>query len=222
MQRLRRSHAIQVGALALLVSHCGGGVASGGLHGGDAGVDAFAGDAGFGDAGSCEGTAGQNGPPGLPTEHRPTAAACPRTPLMLAPDAGSLSCNSDQDCQGDAGTAELHCAEHLCGYDTCLTDSDCSQISVGTLCVCNANAGDGTRSPGNVCVPAACHVDADCGQGNECTPSRGRCGDVSGFYCTSSQDTCVDPTRDCACGGNSCVYAPTVGHFLCATNTCNG
>jgi hypothetical protein len=76
---------------------------------------------------------------------------------------------------------------------------------------------------GSVCVPAACHTDADCGAGNYCVASRGYCGGVVGYYCTSNRDTCVDPTKDCAaCGGNSCVYTPVVGHFACATNTCNG
>jgi hypothetical protein len=43
-----------------------------------------------------------------------------------------------------------------------------------------------------------------------------------GFFCHTSQDTCVDSTTDCPCAGNACMYDPMVGHFVCATVVCNG
>jgi hypothetical protein len=223
-KKLARFTAVS-GTVVLLVSHCSGSGANSDSHrgdgGGPVGDDARAGDdGGLAEAGPCEGTAGQNGPRGVPAEHRPVALECSRNSTNPeAPDAALVSCNADPDCQGDTGSLELHCAEHVCGYDACLVDADCP---TGNLCVCKADAGGSWGDVGNACVPAQCHVDADCGAGEYCTPSRGYCGAVSGFYCTSSADTCVDPTTDCTCGGNSCVYAPTVGHFLCATSTCNG
>ncbi|HTQ44359.1 MAG TPA: hypothetical protein VMI75_16475 [Polyangiaceae bacterium] len=91
------------------------------------------------------------------------------------------------------------------------------------VCVCADMTGGGTGLHVSECVPAECHTDADCGAGNYCIPSRGTCGAVQGYFCTSSRDKCVDPTKDCAaCGGNSCVYEPVVGHFVCATSGCNG
>jgi hypothetical protein len=207
---------LAAGAVALLLSHCGGqtdsparpldGGSGGGPEGGtDGGVV-------LPDSGMCEGTAGGGE---TPTEHRPTATACAPTPPPLQADGGpAASCNTAADCQ-----PYLHCSDHVCSFDACLVDSDCP---VSNVCVCSASAGGGLRQPGNVCVPSSCQVDSDCGQGHVCEPSRGYCGSVDGYHCTSSKDTCVDATKDCSCGGNACAYAPTVGHFVCATSVCNG
>jgi hypothetical protein len=161
-----------------------------------------------------------HGPPSSPPlDSRPSATTCPRTDIG-APDAGLLSCNTNADCLVDGANYGLQCVEHTCGIDQCLTDSDCPS---NQLCVCSDMTGGATGLHVNECVSAACHTDADCGAGDYCIPSRGSCGAVSGYYCTSAQDTCVDPQTDCtACGGNSCVYTPVVGHFVCATSGCNG
>ncbi|HEY6458678.1 MAG TPA: hypothetical protein VIY73_00965, partial [Polyangiaceae bacterium] len=74
----------------------------------------------------------------------------------------------------------------------------------------------------NSCIPAECATDGDCGPGNYCVPSRGYCGSIGGFFCTSGSDTCVDPKTDCSCGGNSCAYDPELGHFACAAASCSG
>jgi hypothetical protein len=190
-----------VASLALvLVCHCG-------VKGSEGGSD----------SGTCLGIAfGQRSSP--PVDNRPSATTCTRTPNPTpGPDAAPpMSCNTDADCTTAVNTG-VHCAEHVCGYDQCLVDSDCPS---NQLCVCGNMLRGGL---GSECVPAACHTDADCGAGNYCVVSPGYCGDITGYYCTSNRDTCVDPTRDCAaCGGNSCVYTPQVGHFTCATNTCNG
>jgi hypothetical protein len=196
--------------IALLISHCGG-LANTTSAAPDAGTHPGP-DGSLVDSGLCEGTAG---PGEVPSEHRPTAATCPRSPVEVpVPDGGATTCNTDPDCP----TYE-HCVEHVCGADACLTDTDCA---TGNVCVCTSDAGGGNRIPGNVCVPASCSVDSDCGAGSLCVPSRGYCGGVSGYYCSSSKDTCVDPAKDCSCGGNACVYAPMVGHFVCASNVCNG
>ena len=99
----------------------------------------------------------------------------------------------------------------------------------GDVCVCASDNGTGLRFLTNVCVSANCHVDSDCGPSEYCSPSRGYCGAVGGFYCHTSQDTCVDPTTDCHCGvpwpaptPNACVYAPAAGHFVCGSSVCNG
>jgi len=208
------------GSAVLLFAHCGGGTtieagSDGGSHsdGGGSGGGSGSSSGGGPDSGMCEGTVG---PGEVPAEHRPTATACARTPNATLPDGGTPgACNTDADCPGGF----LHCTEHQCGYDACLVDSDCPAANV---CVCSGGNGGGLRSPGNVCVPASCKVDSDCGSGNVCEPSRGYCGSVDGFFCTSNKDTCMDPAKDCSCGGNSCVYAPTVGHFVCGTSVCMG
>jgi hypothetical protein len=171
------------------------------------------------DSGQCEGSA--NGA-GAPAESRPEATAC--GPSNWSPnasvDAGALVCSTDADCPGDAGAAyPLRCLGQKCVYDSCFGDSDCPSSQV---CVCGPNNGFGLRVLTNVCVPSNCHVDADCGAGEFCSPSRGYCGSVDGYYCHTKDDTCVNSTSDCGCGGNACVYAPTVGHFVCASNTCSG
>jgi hypothetical protein len=82
-------------------------------------------------------------------------------------------------------------------------------------------AGDGGVADGGA-ADGSGDDDSGCGPSEYCSPSRGYCGGVEGFYCHSSQDTCVDAAKDCSCGGNSCVYAPTVGHFVCGSNVCMG
>jgi hypothetical protein len=132
-------------------------------------------------------------------------------------DAGS--CTTDADCQNTSLGPSGHCVESECGYDECLTDGDCG---AGTICVCSSVVGGGVGTHVNRCIPSNCATDGDCGPGNYCAPSRGYCGGTEGFYCTSGADTCVDPQTDCSCGGNTCDYAPEIGHFACGTTTCSG
>ncbi len=235
MSTIRRL-VLGVSLFAVLLGGCGGGV-SATEHPGDAGHDATPdpidaahdaipdpGEAGHDamasegglppDSGMCEGTAL---PGEVPVEHRATAVACPQTPPSPGVDAGTRpSCNVDSDCTNPY----WRCTEHMCGSDACLVDADCPS---GNICVCNINAGVGLRAQGNVCAPASCQVDSDCGTGQYCAPSRGYCGSVDEYHCTSPKDACVDAAKDCAgCGGNSCSYSPVVGYFVCATSTCNG
>jgi hypothetical protein len=237
-----------IGAIALVASHCGGSTIAGAPQSAmDSGAPQSAMDSGdpqsamdarapqsAGDAGAspvddgsvdapnlCEGTAAHDGAPAVPAEHRAVAATCslsqgnPETA-----DGAAVSCSSNTDCQAESSLIDPpYCLGKQCRRDQCLVDSDCPS---GTLCLCGADAGGGDIIRSNVCIPANCRLDSDCGANEYCSPSRGYCGAVSGFYCHSSRDTCVDVTTDCACGGNACVYAPTVGHFVCGTNVCMG
>jgi hypothetical protein len=194
-----------------------GGADSGASSDGDAGP--------LDDSGLCEGTRTGFSPSVVPAEHRPTAAACaPSGASLPATDGGSTSCASSADCNGDAATYNpLTCLGGTCSYDECLTDADCP---TATLCVCGADTGGGFIRHYNVCVPADCRVDSDCGAGAYCSPSRGYCGSLSGYYCHGTHDTCVDPSTDCPCVSPpyspACVYAPEVGYWVCGVPVCMG
>lgn len=132
---------------------------------------------------------------------------------------------SDADCAQDGGTYSpySHCLHGQCGLDQCLADSDCSSTQV---CSCSSAyyGGNACYHP-NLCVPADCHVDSDCGAGGFCSPTAGYCGVVEGFYCHKTTDACFDPSIDCSCAGpgnNACVYAPTVGAWVCGSAICAG
>jgi hypothetical protein len=241
MNKVHR-HTLGVAVLVLACSHCGATSAGGTPNGADSGAsdagslgdgpepsatDGTAPDAEAGatetldDAGQCEGTARRDGGTVVPDEHRAQAATCSRNPEVGSTgDASAVSCASDAECMLDGESiVPQHCIAQQCGVDECFVDSDCGS---DRLCVCSADDGGGLRLPVNRCVAAQCHVDADCGAGAYCSPSRGYCGSVDGFYCHTSEDTCVDESTDCSCGGNACVYAPPVGHFVCGTNICSG
>jgi hypothetical protein len=235
---------LAMATLALAAGHCGGsttgGTAAGAGTPGDAadarspgdarsqGDDAdFSGDDSTTpeDSGLCEGTRAPGAPLPAPAEHRAQAATCaPSGPVSSLSDAGGVSCTSAADCNGDAATLNpLSCIEGNCTYDECLADSDCPG---GSLCLCGTDSGGGLIRHNNACVPADCHVDSDCGAGGYCSPSRGYCGEVSGYYCHGARDACVDPATDCLCPGapaaNSCVYAPQVGYWVCGQSVCMG
>jgi len=190
-----------------------GGSRGGGGGGGTGSVDAS--------SDACSGTVGAITRGHVPTEHRATAVACsPSTRAPAPPDAGLMSCTSDADCATDAAFTYFNaCLHGTCSFDQCLTDADC-----GTgVCACASDyyGGNAAYHP-NVCVRGNCQVDADCGPGGYCSPSHGYCGSFEGFYCHGPSDTCVDSTADCGGCGNACLYAPTVGAFVCGTNICAG
>jgi hypothetical protein len=203
-----------------------GGGGAGGLGGGGAGGLGVGGDAGgLGYAGAgggiCPGTGGARTQGGVPTEHRAIAVACNPGKAPPPPDGGLPACTTDADCAVDGGAYNYfsRCLHGLCSFDQCLTDSDCPN----GVCGCSADyyGGNALYHP-NLCVSSNCRTDADCGAGGYCSPSRGYCGAYQGFYCHGAADTCVDPTTDCSGCGNSCVYAPTVGAFVCGSAVCAG
>jgi hypothetical protein len=215
-----------ISALAFIASHCGGSTTpdTAGPDGRALGIATPEGGGHDGgpldDSGLWEGTASPDRAPTVAPEHRATAAACRRSPPIGTPaDAVPVvACSSDLDCRGDGSTQGLVCRGGYCdfGADECLVDADCAS---GSVCVCGNGA---FQQPYNTCVAASCRIDADCGRNGYCSPSLGGCGSVVGFHCRTRQDTCVDPTDDCRGGSTWCVYAPTVGHFVCGTQTCNG
>lgn len=147
-------------------------------------------------------------PEEVPPAHRPAAAACSATSYASA----GASCTTASDCPGSLSmSVPPTCFHGQCSLDRCLTDADCA---ANEICACMANFG-GFFPHVNLCVPAACHVDADCGANGFCSPSRGYCGEVAGYYCHGSADTCIDETKDCP-GGQTCQYMPTIGGFTCA------
>jgi hypothetical protein len=196
----------------------------------DAGPGSPDADAGGLEPGLCDGTGHATEVPAI---HRAQPAVC--TPSaraqMLLGDASAQACSSDADCSPDGAFGPTHCLAHVCAFDACLADSDCA---AGSACVC-ADVTPASDGP-NYCVVAHCEVDSDCGPSGYCSPSLGGCSGVGGFYCHTNADTCVDPSMDCNClsstpgvtfsGGidpfPQCVYAPTIGRFVCNGTACSG
>jgi hypothetical protein len=172
---------------------------------------------------ACPGTPGASTLGEVPQAHRAAATACAPTSDAPPPDGGLAACSTDADCVGDAGwTPFSYCLHGVCSEDQCLSDADCTN----GVCSCATDHGFPAGAVrNNYCLPSNCHTDADCGSGY-CSPSPGYCGTVSGFYCHGPADTCVDPIKDCGgCGSLysfSCLYAPTVGAFVCGQSFCSG
>jgi hypothetical protein len=218
MTSLNRT-ALVLGFAALAFAACGSGSldGAGGGHGGAAGTG---GTTGTGGTGGCA-PARVSSSSAVPPEHRATAKTC--SPSNAPPsDGGTISCATDADCTPDGGLPWGYntCLHGVCSFDQCLTDADCGS----GVCGCSSDyyGGNAAYHP-NVCVSGNCRVDADCGgAGGYCSPSRGYCGAFQGFYCHGPSDSCVDSTSDCAACGNACVYAPTVGAFVCGMAICAG
>lgn len=97
--------------------------------------------------------------------------------------------------------------------DGCLTDDHCGN---GHLCVRSDHTPNSARVNANSCVPANCRVDADCrGGSGYCVPTSNSCG-VSGYYCHTAADSCVNAAVDCpsSCFA-ACAYFPDRGGFGC-------
>lgn len=202
---------------ALIAVHCGSLSGESPHHttpDASAGDDGSAPDSAVGDAG-CDGASTYHGPPSSPPSgHRASATACAATPYPYTDGGHGPSCGTNLDCVKEPGP---YCLHFNCSTDACLSDSDCG---AGQACGCVAN-GAGRNTMGNVCVTVGCRVDADCSAGNYCIPTKGTCGDLVGYYCTSKDDECLS-AADCPCGANQCAYSPMAGHRVCATATCMG
>jgi hypothetical protein len=141
----------------------------------------------------------------VPRYHRATAEVCPTTrpPSMCTFPGGGppVMCRTDVDCMMGTNGRCLNSmggpAGCFCSYDQCGRDTDCMGMQ---LCACRGSQGIDPVAA-NLCVAAGCRVDTDCGAGGYCSPSRaGGCGGVTGFYCHTASDQCVDDT-DCGPGG---------------------
>ncbi len=173
------------------------------------------------DAPSCNGAVAVGE---VPPNHRPVAAACSPSGNPYGPDAGPVACAADAGCPTLEGAyADPQCVGGLCVLtDECFTDADC-HCPAGVACACMCSSMQvypGVPVQPNVCVAANCFVDSDCGPGKYCEMSPltycGRGGSY-GLYCSTAGDRCVDPAKDCTlCKGQSCVYAPQVGWWVCA------
>jgi hypothetical protein len=154
----------------------------------------------------------------VPVNHRPNDAEC-----VAAAPPGDCNANGGgppgqmctMDSQCTMGT-EGRCNTDgplpgcLCTYDTCTDDSSCS---ANELCVCHGSAY--TYGEGNTCMPGNCRVDSDCGAGGYCSPTAsGGCGQVSGYYCHTPGDQCVNDS-DCGGAGDACTYSTANGIWQC-------
>jgi hypothetical protein len=152
----------------------------------------------------------------VPTNHRPDDSEC-----ATAPPAGDCQnvpdgmCSSDSDCTdgtngrcNESSGGALFCS---CQYDACTADTDCP---MGQLCACHESPYTG--GDGNTCVQGNCRVDSDCGTNGYCSPSAGGgCGGLSGYYCHTASDTCVNDS-DCEGGGaEDCQYSTTDLRWEC-------
>jgi hypothetical protein len=159
------------------------------------------------------------GSPALPGS-RPTAVACSVTPNYL-PGSPEVSCTTLADCT-DGGTTSPYtaCRGGKCALDQCLTDSDCPS---GQACGCAGQFG-GNAIHTNACVPAQCRVNSDCDRSvGICSPTKGYCGNLLGYYCHTAEDSCITDADCCDQSIPSCQYQPSLGHFACqAAIGCNG
>lgn len=206
-----------LGALAWLVTSCGGNSTAGSGAGGSAGMShatgGIAGSSGAVAASGGSGTGGvvgAGGTSGVPLRHRAAGSTCPseRGPGNGA-GFGAGECAMDTDCTaGDNGRCLVTgpAPFSYCSYDECFDDSDCN----GLPCECRTSAASFFA---NVCVADSnCQVDSDCGPGGYCSPSRFEqwCG--SAYYCHTAADTCVNDTD---CENSGCNYDAQAGHWSC-------
>jgi hypothetical protein len=188
---------------------CGGTTAASTSDAADASTtDAASRDSAAGDASGSDGSR-------APVHHRANDSACsgpsPGGDCALA---GAGACKADSDCTAgtngrcvESGGGAIFCS---CSYDTCTHDTDCP---TGKLCACH---GSTYFTGGNTCTDGNCRIDADCGVGGYCSPSRGGCGGLTGYYCHAGSDTCIDDA-DCPSSGSPmiCAYSSTSKHWEC-------
>lgn len=156
--------------------------------------------------------------PHVPKNHRPSDAPCAVPPPPAGCPWPGPQCRTDADC-ADAG-ANARCKEVslndcACTFDACAHDTDCPS---GQTCSCRGLPY--TASLGNMCVPSNCRVDADCWAAGYCSPSPSSgCGPLTGFYCHTPADLCIDDA-DCPwlqrnSGAQQCVFSVEAGRWQC-------
>ena len=156
----------------------------------------------------------------VPKVHRTLASTCPAQravgSLITNPQTWD-QCSQDADCVDGTNGRCLWFKRGDCSYDTCFSDSDCSNAGV---CECRSSEADNAA---NFCVTGNCRVDSDCGPANFCSPSvvKSICGhDAStgfGYFCHTSRDSCVD---DSDCGAfEICAYNLPGRRWTCITQS---
>jgi hypothetical protein len=229
MQRYRAFGvtAVVIFGLATAVACGGSAFENADVDGGaaDGGTDSSASEAGGShDGGAVDGRTTEGGDSAaadagrVPTYHRPDDSQCsqPAAAGDCTISGGTLTCHSDAECTTgtngrciESGGGAITC---LCTYDTCTHDTDCP---TGDLCACHGSAFTG--GAGNTCKPGNCRVDSDCGPGGYCSPSHGTtgCGGLTGYYCHTTADTCVDDTDCSGSGADVCAWSMSATHWEC-------
>ncbi len=153
----------------------------------------------------------------VPQNHRPDDSQCtqpaPPGDCNGGMGPGGSSCSKDSDCtMGPNPRCETDgpLPGCMCTFDACVTDKDCM---MGEVCACHGSA---YSTGGNQCIPSNCRVDSDCGPSGYCSPTTGQnnCGAVTGYYCHTSSDACLN---DGDCGaGQVCQWSAASNHWQCA------
>jgi hypothetical protein len=164
----------------------------------------------------------------------------------------SIACARDEDCPVvlDCTDCLVACVDLgegsrcVSGYGECLFDSDCTVgenarcSTGGEMAYCSADkcfddaacnfggpcACEGAElGTGNTCLSGNCKTDADCGPDGYCSPSS-ICpgGRVTGYYCHTPQDSCIDDS-DCVNGlqpAGFCAHDSALGHWACSDAGC--
>ncbi len=144
--------------------------------------------------------------------HRPKAPTCSNAKVKGDPRLKAKGCQTDAACtNGRNGRCAPESYEgaypNVCYYDGCYSDGDCG---AARACECGA----GVAHIPHRCVPAECRTDADCGAGSYCSPTYTDCSGVSGWYCRTAKDTCLD---DADCGTyEGCLFDNSKGRWTCA------
>jgi hypothetical protein len=152
--------------------------------------------------------------------------ACGGSSSDTAPPAGDDEGPPNGNCSGPSGANHraqgATCASNAgadagCDVqpkDQCLTDSDCgpaadceceTPIPAGQVC-----PGGVSLPSGNACIPSNCRVDSDCAPCGVCQGEYS-CGQYTGFYCQTPEDTCVPSAGDTGYDGNGCRFVG--GHW---------
>jgi hypothetical protein len=174
------------------------------------------------DSGDSATDASEAGPPDsgeVPLYHRPNDSQC-QTPAPAGDchlSQGIGMCSNDSQCTAgtngrcnESNGGALFCS---CAYDTCQHDTDCP---AGQLCVCHGS--EFATGDGNTCMPGNCRVDSDCGPAGYCSPNHGvggGCGNVTGYYCHTASDQCVNDSDCTGQGLDVCAWSETDARWEC-------
>lgn len=205
--------------MVTLDSSAGGTRSAGGAAGSSGGYTSAQGGAPAG------GMLATGGTQSVPAKHRPSDTACPEQrgagDTFPNPSPGG-ECAQDSDCTAGINgrclaEAGIDIDVVSCSYDTCFSDSDCSD---NRPCECRQSE---TDSAANYCVVTGgnCRIDSDCGPGGFCSPSLlgDYCGFDSsigeGYFCHTPQDSCLNDS-DCD-SASICAYSLQISHFTCVT-----